>query len=126
MSISATSLPDTTYYNIESDASEYIELDDCTNYGNLSDEDLLETSTDEKEDTKYLSIFQSSDETFDKQVMSVRDVNNLKTLDQAMMDRTDKVYYRCKYLTNVFAKNARMLLRSILLLRRCPCPNILF
>lgn len=45
MSISTTILPDTTYYDIESDASDYIESDDYMNDGNLTNEDILEMST---------------------------------------------------------------------------------
>ena len=53
-------------------------------------------SAEEKEDVKYLAIFENNSENFDEQVMSVDCKNELKKLEEAMMQRTDKGYYRCK------------------------------
>ena len=53
-------------------------------------------SPEEKEDVKYLAIFENNSEDFDEQVMSVDCKNELKKIEKAMMQRTDKGYPRCK------------------------------
>ena len=93
---SKTSSPSTMFYNIDSDSSDYTESDEDDNDGNDTDEDLMIMSNEEKKDAKYLAIFQNGSENFDEEIMSVEDVNALKKLEQSMMDRTDKGYYRCK------------------------------
>ena len=66
------------YYNIESDSSEYRKSDEDNDDGDVTDEDLLEMSTEEKQDDKYLVIFQNGSEYLDEEIMSVDDVNELK------------------------------------------------
>ena len=102
-----TGSPSTMYYNIESDSSEYSESDEDDDDGDVTDEDLLRISTEEKEDAKYLAIFQNGSEHFDEEIMSVDDVNDLKKLEQSMMDRTDKGYYRCKVQHETFYKECK-------------------
>ena len=53
-------------------------------------------SSEEKDEVKYLSIFDHNEDDFDEQVMIVENVAALKIYEQAMMERTDKGYYRCK------------------------------
>ena len=102
-----TGSPSTMYYNIESDSSEYSESDEDDDDGDVTDDDLLRMSEEEKKDAKYLAIFQNSSEHFDEEIMSVDDVNDLKKLEQSMMDRTDKGYYRCKVQHETFYKECK-------------------
>ena len=60
------------------------------------DEDLTEMSKKEQEDIKYLSIFENKYNDFDEKVMSVESTEELKKMEMAMTDRTNKGYYRCK------------------------------
>lgn len=53
-------------------------------------------SPEEKDEVKYLSIFDNNEDDFDEQVMTVENVEALKKYEQAMTERTDKGYYRCK------------------------------
>ena len=53
-------------------------------------------SPEEKEDSKYLSIFQNNEGDFDEKIMSLDGAAELKILERKMMERTDKGYYRCK------------------------------
>ena len=53
-------------------------------------------STEEKDECKYLSIFQKNDGDFDEEIMSVESFEGLKKLEYRMMERTSKGYYRCK------------------------------
>ena len=86
-----------TYYNIDSDSSDYSDYDDDdSDDGDVTEEDLTEMTPEEINDAKYLAIFQNNSEDFDEQIMSTENFNQLKKLEQSMMDRTDKGYYRCK------------------------------
>ena len=57
------------YCDIESDISSYIDESDIE--GEETDEDLREMSTEEKEDAKYLSIFENEYNDFNEKLMSV-------------------------------------------------------
>ena len=94
------------FYNTDSDSSDYSESDEDDD-GDVTDEDLLEISSEEKHDTKYLAIFQNKNEEFDEQIMSLDDSNELKKLEQSMMDCTDKGYYRCKIKHDIFYNECR-------------------
>ena len=89
-----TITPLTLYYDIESDSTDYVETDDEDN-GSTDDETIMMTS-EERDDVKYLSIFDNNEDDFDEQVMTVKNVEALKKYEQAMTERTDKGYYRCK------------------------------
>ena len=60
------------------------------------DDDTIVMTQEEKDEVKYLSIFDNNEDDFDEQVMSVENVDALKKYEQAMTERTDKGYYRCK------------------------------
>ena len=92
--IANTITPLTLYYDIESDSTDYVETDDEDN-GSTDDETIMMTS-EERDDVKYLSIFDNNEDDFDEQVMTVKNVEALKKYEQAMTERTDKGYYRCK------------------------------
>ena len=81
---------ETQYCDIESDTSSYIDESDTE--GEDTDEDLREMSTEEKEDAKYLSIFENEYNDFDEKVMSVEITEELKKTEMAMADRTDNGY----------------------------------
>ena len=83
------------YYDIESDSSDYSNTDESEDDQN-TDDDLLCMTEEEKQDTKYLAIFQNNSDEFDEQVISVENQEQLKKLELSMKDRTDKGYYRCK------------------------------
>ena len=53
-------------------------------------------SDEERDDNKYLSIFDNNCVQFDEQIMSLESVTELKKMEAAMVDRTEKGYYRCK------------------------------
>ena len=72
-----------------------METEDDEDYVSTED-DMVSMSPEEKLDTKYLAIFQNNSEEFDEQIISVENANELKQLEQSMMERTDKGYYRCK------------------------------
>jgi len=105
---SITCSPSTTFYDIESDSSDYTEPDEDDDDGAETDDDLMIMSIEEQQDAKYLAIFQNGSENFDNEIMSVQDVNALKKLEQSMMDRTDKGYYRCKIKHEKFYKECKM------------------
>jgi len=94
------------FYNIDSDSSDYSESD-YDEEGDVADEDLLEMGPDEKHDAKYLAIFQNNSEEFDEKIMSLDDANELKKLEESMMERTDKGYYRCKIMHENFYNECR-------------------
>lgn len=79
------------YYNIESDSTNYA----VPEFGeeDFTDDDFIEMSHDEREDTKYLAIFENN---YDGKIMALEDVNKLKKMEAAMINRTNKGYYRCK------------------------------
>ena len=83
------------YCDIESDSSDYSNTDESKDDQN-TDDDLLCMTEEEKQDTKYLAIFQNNSDEFDEQIMSVENQEQLKKLELSMKDRTDKGYYRCK------------------------------
>ena len=58
------------FYNIDSDSSDYSKSGEDDD-GDVMDEDLLEMSSEEKQDAKYLAIFQNKNEEFDEQIMSL-------------------------------------------------------
>ena len=53
-------------------------------------------SDEERDDNKYLSIFDNNCVQFDEQIMSLESVTEFKKMEAAMVDRTEKGYYRCK------------------------------
>ena len=84
----------TMYFNIESDNSDYF---DSSSEEEEDTEDVLdEISDDEKEDVKYLSVFDSNCVQFDDQIMTLKTVEELNNMESAMVDRTKKGYYCCK------------------------------
>ena len=74
----------TLYFAIESDSTDYIETDD-ENIGSTYDETIIMTP-EEKEDVKYLSIFESNED-FDEQVMTIQNVDGINKYELAMMKR---------------------------------------
>ena len=87
--------PPTLFFDITSDSSDYEESDYEDDDDSFEDNLPLMTP-EEKEEVKYLAIFENNCEHFDEQIMSVDSVNELKKLEQAMMERTERGYYRCK------------------------------
>ena len=87
--------PPTLFFDITSDSSDYEETD-YEDDDDSFDDDLPLMTPEEKEEVKYLAIFENNSEDFDEQIMSVDSVNELKKLEQAMMKRTEHGYYRCK------------------------------
>ena len=83
------------YYNINSESSDYSESNDDDD-DDITDKNLTEIKPEEINDAKYLAIFQNNSEDFDKQIISIENANELKKLEQSMMDCTDKGHYRCK------------------------------
>ena len=53
-------------------------------------------SDEEQQDIKYLSIFDNNCVDFDEKIMTLENVAELKKMEAAMVDRTEKGYYRCK------------------------------
>ena len=71
------SLPETNttppiYFDISSDASDYVCTDD-ENTDDTDDEHII-MSSEEKEEVKYLSIFQKHSDNFDEEIMTVESV----------------------------------------------------
>ena len=62
--------PIQAYYNIELDSSDYSDIDESED-DLPTDDDLLCMTEEEKQDTKYLAIFQNNSDEFDEQVISV-------------------------------------------------------
>ena len=67
------------YYDIESDSSDYSNTDESEDDQNTND-DLLCMTEEEKQDTKYLAIFQNNSDEFDEQVISVENQEQLKKI----------------------------------------------
>ena len=67
------------YCDIESDSSDYLDESD-EEYGESEDDDdeIDEMSDEEKEDIKYLSIFDNSCIGFDEQIMTLEIVDEFK------------------------------------------------
>ena len=84
------------YFDIESDASDYVESE--SDFSDNEDEEKAVISEAEKKDVEYLSIFQCKTDEFDEEIMNVDNVEELKKLERKMLERTDKGYYRCKIL----------------------------
>ena len=47
-------------------------------------------------DIKYLSIFENEYSDFDEKIMSLENSEELKKMEGAIIDRTNKGHYRCK------------------------------
>ena len=93
-SLAENNIPPPIYFDISSDASDYV----CTDDEDIDDTDdeHIVMSSEEKNEVKYLSIFQKYTDNFDEEIMTVESVEELKKLEIIMMERTDKGYYRCK------------------------------
>ena len=83
------------FYDIESNSTDYVNNDDYVTEDD-TDEYLITMTPEEKEDAKYLAIFQNNNEDFDEQIMGVDSKNELKKLEESMIERTDIGYHRCK------------------------------
>jgi len=83
------------YYNIDTDESSYVDSSSDSD-GDDTEDDMKEMTEEEKEDTKYLSIFESEYNDFDEKIMSLESLEALKKMEGSMIDRTNKGYYRCK------------------------------
>ena len=68
------------YCDIESDSSDYSNTDESEDEMS-TDDDLLCMTEEEKQDTKYLAIFQNNSDEFDEQIMSVENQEQLKNLN---------------------------------------------
>ena len=53
-------------------------------------------TSEEKEEVKYLSIFQNDTDNFDEEIMTVQSVDELKKMELTMIEMMDKDYYHCK------------------------------
>ena len=84
------------FYNIDTDDSSYTEsiYSDDAEYS--TDEELKTMTDEEKEDSKYLSIFENEYNEFDEGIMSLENTEELKRMESCIIDRTNKGYYRCK------------------------------
>ena len=65
------------YYNIDTDESKY-EDSGSDSDGDDTEDDMREMPEEEKEDTKYLSIFESEYNDFDEKIMSLESLEALK------------------------------------------------
>ena len=68
--------PPTHYFNIESDSTDYVETDDEPI--SSTDDEKIVMSCEEKDEVKYLSIFDHNEDDFDEKVMTVENVAALK------------------------------------------------
>ena len=84
----------TDYFNIDTDASSYVELLSDSDKDE-TDNDMKEMTDEEKEDAKYLSIFESEYNDFDEKIMSLESLEELKKMEGSMINRTNRGYYRC-------------------------------
>ena len=75
--ITNTTSPIQAYYNIESDLSYYSDTDESKD-DLPTDDDLLCMTEEEKQDTKYLAIFQNNSDEFDEQVINVENQEQWK------------------------------------------------
>ena len=65
------------YYNIDTDESKYEDYGSDSD-GDDTEDDMREMTEEEKEDTKYLSIFESEYNDFDEKIMSLESLEALK------------------------------------------------
>ena len=65
------------YYNIDTDESSYVDSSSDSD-GDDTEDNMKGLTEEEKDDTKYLSIFESEYNDFDEKIMSLESLEALK------------------------------------------------
>lgn len=61
-----------------------------------TDDDLLEINNEKTKNAKYFTIFENPYNDIDEEMMTVENGNELKKIEELIIDRTSKDYFRCK------------------------------
>ena len=80
----------TAYYDIATDDSSFAESE-CESDVD-TDDNLLEISAEKR--TESIWLFSKKNHDFDEEIMTVENVNQLKNMEESMIDRTSKGHYR--------------------------------